>query len=104
MQAGGKIEPDELPATALARELREELGLVIAPEASSYLGLFSAEAANEPGCTVEAELFRVSIAGEPQPAAEIEQMIWLKPGSAGDFELAPLTRDVVLPLLARPPA
>lgn len=44
MQAGGKIEPDEQPVNALARELREELGITMAQ--STYLGKFSAPAAN----------------------------------------------------------
>lgn len=30
---GGKIEPNETPETALARELREELGIICRPEA-----------------------------------------------------------------------
>jgi 8-oxo-dGTP pyrophosphatase MutT (NUDIX family) len=47
MQAGGKIEPGELPAAALARELREELGIVVDAGAAFHLGSFSAPAANE---------------------------------------------------------
>ena len=95
MQPGGKIEPDEEPVDALVRELHEELGLLIEPGAASRLGLFSAQAANEPDCTVEAELFSLSIDSEPIPAAEIEEMIWLDPDLANGIELAPLTRDVV---------
>ncbi len=98
MQPGGKIEPHETPVDALVRELREELGLTIDPAALSRLGQFSAVAANEPGCTVEAELFALSIDGQPMPAAEIEEMIWLDPKAIGGVELAPLTRDVVLSL------
>jgi 8-oxo-dGTP diphosphatase len=98
MQPGGKIEPDEQPVDALVRELREELGLVIDRATASPLGLFSAKAANEPDSAVEAELFAISIAAEPMPAAEIEEMIWLDPGSTHDIELAPLTRDAVLGL------
>lgn len=98
MQPGGKIEPDESPAAALARELHEELGLVVDPLVPAYLGAFTAQAANEPDCMVEAELFELTIANEPKPAAEIAEMIWLKPKSAGDIELAPLTRNIVLPL------
>jgi 8-oxo-dGTP diphosphatase len=106
MQPGGKIETDELPADALVRELREDLGLVIDPGKTSYLGSFSAKAANEPECTVEAELFAFTLAAQPiesqpVPAAEIEEMIWLNPEATDSIELAPLTRDVVLRLSGR---
>ncbi|TIR25477.1 MAG: NUDIX domain-containing protein [Mesorhizobium sp.] len=103
MQAGGKIEPGELPAVALARELREELGIVVDPDAASHLGSFSAPAANEPETQVEAELFELSITGEPVPAAEIEEMIWFNPEAAAGIELAPLTASFVLPRYGRQP-
>ncbi|TPI60435.1 NUDIX domain-containing protein [Mesorhizobium sp. B3-1-3] len=103
MQAGGKIEPDELPAAALARELREELGVAVDPAEAFHLGSFSAPAVNEPDARVEAELFELSITGEPVPAAEIEEMIWLNPELASGMELAPLTADIVLPRYGRQP-
>jgi 8-oxo-dGTP diphosphatase len=101
MQPGGKMEPHEEPLDALVRELNEELGLVIDPATASPIGLFSAQAANEPDHTVEAELFTVSIESQPVPAAEIEEMIWLEPTTANGLDLAPLTRDVVLAFSGR---
>lgn len=98
MQPGGKIEPRELPTDALARELQEELGIAIDPTKSSYLGSFSAPAANEPNCIVKAEIFILSTAAEPKPAAEIEEILWLAPEMIHDIELASLTKDIVLPL------
>lgn len=103
MQAGGKIEPGEAPAAALARELHEELGIVFDPADAAHLGSFSAPAANEPDARVEAELFELTIAGEPIPAAEIEEMIWLSPELARGMDLAPLTADIVLPRYGRKP-
>lgn len=97
MQPGGKIEAHEQPVNALARELEEELGLRIDPADARYLGRFSAPAANEPGCVVEAELFRLDIDCEVQPAAEIEEVCWIDPASDGERTLAPLTRDLILP-------
>ncbi|WP_248742636.1 MULTISPECIES: NUDIX hydrolase [unclassified Pseudomonas] len=97
MQPGGKIEAHELPVRALARELEEELGLVIDPAQASFLGQFSAPAANEPGFVVQAEIFQLTIDAEVFPAAEIEEVIWIDPATDGDVVLAPLTRDLILP-------
>lgn len=101
MQPGGKIEIDELPVNALARELREELDIGIADDTAVHIGRFRAPATNEPGSMVEAELFEVTMSGEPVPAAEIEEMIWLHPNRIGAVELAPLTRDAVIPRYRR---
>ena len=97
MQPGGKIEPHEQPVHALARELEEELGLVIDPAHATFLGQFSAPAANEPGFVVQAELFLLIIDSDVSPAAEIEEVVWIDPATDGDLTLAPLTRDLILP-------
>ncbi|MBK3509325.1 MULTISPECIES: NUDIX domain-containing protein [Pseudomonas] len=97
MQPGGKIDAGEQPAQALARELFEELNLRIEPSQAVYLGHFSAPAANEPGFTVDAELFQVHIDVAVTPAAEIEEVRWIDPAGDGGLQLAPLTRDVILP-------
>ena len=94
---GGKIEAGEPPISALARELEEELALVIDPASATYLGNFSAVAANEPGFEVQAELFLLHIDAVVAPAAEIEEVQWIDPRGDGGLTLAPLTRDVILP-------
>lgn len=97
MQPGGKIDAGEQPAEALVRELHEELNLRVDPSQAVYLGQFSAPAANEPGFTVEAELFKVQVDVAVTPAAEIEEVCWINPMGEGDLHLAPLTRDLILP-------
>jgi 8-oxo-dGTP diphosphatase len=102
MQAGGKIEPGEEPLAALQRELDEELGLTVAATDVTYLGRFEADAANEPGHLVLAELFDVRATTPTAAAAEIAEVAWVHP-SDGDLPLlAPLTREHVLKLRRLP--
>jgi 8-oxo-dGTP diphosphatase len=99
MQPGGKLMPGETAVEAVHRETAEELGVAATASATRGLGRHVAEAANEPGHVVEAELFSVSVQGEPRAMAEIDQIAWVDPAAPGDIELAPLTRDVVFGLL-----
>jgi 8-oxo-dGTP diphosphatase len=99
MQPGGKIEPGEQSLEALVREIREELGARIDESSARMLGRYTAAAANEPGHVVDADLFLVSLDGEPRPASEIDEMTWIDPRETGGVELAPLTMQTVLALV-----
>jgi 8-oxo-dGTP pyrophosphatase MutT (NUDIX family) len=101
MQPGGKLHDSESHLDALSRELDEELGCTLRAGSDKFLGTFQAPAANESGCIVEASLYRVRVDGVIRPAAEIEEIAWVDPGAAPAIELAPLTREHVLPLAAR---
>jgi 8-oxo-dGTP diphosphatase len=96
MQPGGKREPGEDDLAALSRELREELGVAVLSAAP--LGIFRAPAANETGREVVAAVYSAVIAGEPVARAEIAELLWLDPAAAA-VDVAPLTRDHVLPLV-----
>jgi 8-oxo-dGTP diphosphatase len=100
MQAGGKIDAGETPAVALMRELHEELRVVVEPDDLGYLGRFHAPAANEAGFVVDAEVFFVELRGEAVASAEIDELVWVSPADALDIPLAPLTSEVLLPLIA----
>lgn len=102
MLPGGKPEPDESAAEAAVRECAEEVGATLDVGALRPLGVFLADAANEPGWKIEGTVFEhpsVPIVGS---AAEIEELRWLDPSLdplPGD--LAPLLEHFVLPALAR---
>jgi uncharacterized protein (TIGR00730 family) len=98
MQPGGKLQDPESHLDALQRELREELGCSIQPGSSCFLGTFTAPAANEVGCLVEAALYRVTLAGAVSATSEIEEIIWLDCEKPNGIRLAPLTSQYVLPL------
>lgn len=101
MQPGGKREAGEDDLTALARELREELGCGIVASSAAFVGRFGAPAANEADRDVIADLWSVQINGVPTASAEITEVIWLDPNAPSDIEIAPLTRLHVLPLAHR---
>lgn len=99
MQPGGKRDAGEDDVTALVRELDEELGCSVVPGSVSSLGIFQCQAANETDRQVHAAVYAVAVTGTAAAQAEIDEIVWIDPGSPGDIHLAPLTRDHVLPLV-----
>ena len=100
MQAGGKLEAGESALDALSRELREEIGIELDESAAEYLGVFRAEAAHEANTLVSAAVFALETAAEIEPHGEIEELLWIDRLDGISVELAPLSRDELLPLWA----
>ena len=98
MQPGGKRDSGESDVAALSREIVEELGCCVDQRTARSLGVFECAAANEPGFTVRAAVYAVDVEGAIAPQAEIDEMVWVDPRALPDLNLAPLTRDHVLPL------
>ena len=80
---GGKVEPDEAPRAALARELREELGIdaVIGEEMDAYLVQYGDAA--QP---TQLFFYRVStFSGEPKNL-DFEQIHWEWPANLPGYD------------------
>lgn len=101
MFPGGKPEPGETPTQTAVRETREELGVELDEDRLAHVGSFRADAANEPGTHVLAEVFEHPGVPVGSPAAEIEEIRWQELGDRYPDDVAPLLADHVLPALAR---
>lgn len=100
---GGCRERGESAADCLSRELREELGDVVA-RGVEFVGVYTDRAAGAiaaPPKTVRIELYRAELIGEPRPHSEIAELVWF--GERDDrSQLAPSIANKILPdLLAR---
>ena len=87
---GGKVEADETPEAALAREWREELGVEV--ESSGPL-TFASGAPNGRHVTLLVYLVRL-LRGEPSPLG-VAEVRWTTPEEASRLPLLPADRPIV---------
>ncbi|GAA4390679.1 NUDIX domain-containing protein [Hymenobacter koreensis] len=76
---GGKREAGETDAQTLLREIKEELTVDLLPESLHYVGTFEAQAhGHAAGIVVRMTCYTARYQGTLQPAAEIEEVVWLR--------------------------
>ncbi|MCL2593974.1 MAG: NUDIX domain-containing protein [Promicromonosporaceae bacterium] len=96
MHPGGKPEPGESYFATALRECREELGVELDASRVRPVGVFTAEAANEPGYTCEGTFFEYiePLPIEPAASAEIAEIRWVDPANLPP-NIAPLATVVL---------
>lgn len=96
---GGKVESEENPRLALAREVREELGLRLDPAAMRPLG-FADERGSDERPAIVLFLYDCPVWEGWPKALEGQAFGWFAPGAASELPLAPMDR-ALLDALAR---
>lgn len=95
---GGKREAGETDVEALARELREEAGLVL--RSAELYGTWIAPSALEPDRDVVVTVYIVEAAGLARPGAEIEELAWVDSGFVRTgVAIGSIFRDEIIPRL-----
>lgn len=88
---GGKIEPGEAPEAALARELREELGV-----AAHIGGIWEVLFHRYPRYDVYILVYRAQLdAGEAPRAVEVKDFAWVAPAELGRYAILPADAPLV---------
>lgn len=95
MLPGGKWEAGESPRACAAREIDEELGVIIAPDRLTPLGRFDTATANEPGFSLVSEVFAAEVDGGQRHRAEIAELRWV--AAAEVAHIATLPEDACAP-------
>ena len=95
---GGKVEPGEAPAAALARELMEEIGVTV-EVGRIWDVLFHAYPAFDLVMLVYACRL---VDGEPR-AVEVADVAWVVPGELASWDILPADRPLVDRLVAEGP-
>jgi len=89
---GGKVEPGEAPEHALARELREELGVNAKIGREVYRSKYSYAEMREP---IELIFFVTSAAPEEIENKEFEQIEWRTPESLPELNFLAADRELI---------
>jgi mutator protein MutT len=89
---GGKVEPGEELAQALARELSEELGVVAPVGPEVYRTVFKYR---EMQSTSEIIFFAAAARPEEVQNLAFEKIEWRAPQSLGELDFLPADRDLV---------
>ncbi len=92
---GGKVEPGESPVAALARELREEIGVGVAV-GRIWDVLFHAY----PAFDLVMLVYACRIVDGVPSAVEVADLAWSDPGALGAWDILPADRPLVERLLA----
>jgi 8-oxo-dGTP diphosphatase len=94
---GGKIEPDESPEAALVRELREELGVTVAPEHLEPLTFSSAGRGKRHLLLL---LYRCTAWEGEARALDAAAIRWVLPAALADYDMPPADLPFVSVLAA----
>lgn len=100
---GGKPEVEESARDAAVREVAEELAVELDSERLHLVGIFSAPAANELNCDVEATVYEHPSMPVDRPNSEIDELRWqLLDDQPYPHDLAPLLAQHVFPVVSHP--
>jgi len=89
---GGKVEPGETPEQALARELREELGVAAKIGREIFRSQYAYAEMREP---IELIFFAASAAPEQIENKEFEQIAWRTPESLPELNFLVADRELI---------
>lgn len=91
---GGKVESEENPRFALAREVREELGLMLDPAALRAVA-FADETRRDGGPAIVLFLYDCPVWTGVAEALEGQAFGWFTRAEAADLPLAPMDRALL---------